>query len=180
MTLKAELRQKLDKAKRVAFLGIGSELRGDDAAGVLVVEKLAGIIKKPPKNKKIRFFNGGTAPENLTGEIKRFKPTHLVIIDSAHLKKEPGSISLLDSKMICGSSFSTHRLPLKILADYLGQFFRLEVIFVGIQPESFGYCVSPTGKVQRSIHRLSRQIGQLFCAEVRSRKKGRQAKSQKR
>jgi len=33
-------------------------------------------------------FYRRTAPENLTGEIKKFQPTHLIIIDAAELNKE--------------------------------------------------------------------------------------------
>ena len=34
------IKKKLENAKKVAVIGIGSELRSDDAAGLLVAEKL--------------------------------------------------------------------------------------------------------------------------------------------
>ena len=85
-SLTTELKNRLKAAKRIAVLGVGSELRGDDVAGMLV----AGAVQK--KSKKIRVFLGATAPENLTGEIIKFKPTHLIIVDTADIKEKPGTI----------------------------------------------------------------------------------------
>ena len=40
MTIKKALRNRLAGAKKIAVLGIGSELRSDDVAGMLAAEKL--------------------------------------------------------------------------------------------------------------------------------------------
>ena len=49
--LKTILKKKLKDAKKIAVLGIGSALRSDDAAGLLVAEELKKI-----KNPKIKSF----------------------------------------------------------------------------------------------------------------------------
>jgi len=130
-TLKTSLHQRLEGAAKVAVLGVGSELRADDAAGLLVTQRLQEIQSgevgsgKPEvgseksSNFELRVFIGGTAPENLTGEIKRFAPTHLVIIDAADLDAEPGTMTLMDPDSIGGTTFCTHSLPLKVMIDYL-------------------------------------------------------------
>jgi hypothetical protein len=97
---------RLKGATRVVLLGVGSDLRGDDAAGMMAAERLS-------HTPKLNVLLGGTAPENLTGEIKKLKPSHLLIVDAAEMKAEAGTIRLLTPEEIGGFSFSTHALPLK-------------------------------------------------------------------
>jgi len=128
------LKQKLNNAQRVAVLGIGSELRGDDIAGLLVAQQIEETITKqtisphstrPDKSglaqgkPEIRVFIGETAPENLTGEIKKFQPTHLIIIDAAEFNKEPGHIEIMEPETIGGTSFCTPSLPLAVIIGYV-------------------------------------------------------------
>ncbi|MDD2752350.1 MAG: hydrogenase maturation protease, partial [Candidatus Omnitrophica bacterium] len=104
MNLEKHLKTRLSKAKRIAVLGVGSELKGDDAAGMLVARQIK-------ENKNLKVFLGSTAPENITGEIKKFAPHHLLIIDTAMMQEKSGTIKIFPGKAIGGVSFSTHRLP---------------------------------------------------------------------
>ena len=63
------LKPELKGASKIVVLGVGSELRGDDIAGILAAENLKGKTSD-----KLQVLIGGTAPENLTGEIKKLKP----------------------------------------------------------------------------------------------------------
>ncbi|MBU0502864.1 MAG: hydrogenase maturation peptidase HycI [Candidatus Omnitrophota bacterium] len=162
INLKKKLKEKLKDAGKIALLGIGSELRSDDAAGILVakeLEEIQGRIKGKPE---FKVFIGGTAPENVTGEIKRFKPTHLIIIDSAEAGEEPGSVMLIDPGEIGGVSFSTHALPSKIMVDYLQDSLKCVIIMLGIQPKTikFGETVSPAivGAVKEVVKTLKEII----------------------
>jgi hydrogenase 3 maturation protease len=157
-TLSALLKQKLENAKRVAILGIGSELRGDDAAGILTAQQVEKTIKKKTTTPQVRVFIGDTAPENLTGEIKRYQPTHLIIIDSADLDIEPGQIRLISPEQIGGTSFCTHTLPTSVLIDYLMQSFKFEIIAIGIQPKTLTFGAKPSKEAQQAARQLSRVI----------------------
>jgi hydrogenase 3 maturation protease len=151
--LEKSLKSRLKDAERIAVLGVGSELRGDDIAGILVAQ---GFLKP---SKKLKAFIGNTAPENFTGEIKRFNPTHLIIVDSADMvKTKAGTIKLIDSKDISNFSFCTHRLPLKIMADYLIKCINCEIIFLGIQPKTLDFGVSCSGDVKKAVKRVSGAI----------------------
>jgi len=181
-----ELKQKLENAGRVAILGIGSELRGDDAAGILTAQQIEKTISKTYKNKvchserseesrphshqtlrcaqgdtntpEVRVFIGDTAPENLTGEIKRYQPTHLIIIDSADLDIEPGQIRLINPEQIGGTSFCTHMLPTSVLINYLMQSFKFEIIAIGIQPKTLTFGAKPSKEARQAAKQLSRVI----------------------
>ncbi|MDD4894146.1 MAG: hydrogenase maturation peptidase HycI [Candidatus Omnitrophica bacterium] len=159
MTLKTtELKNRLRNAQKIAILAIGSELRGDDAAGMLVAKHLDKACCNIKKEAKFKVFFGDTAPENLTGEIKRFKPTHLVIIDSADFNDKPGAVKLIDADKIDGFSSCTHSLPIKILRAYLINCIGCEIIIIGIQPCSISFGSGISKEVKDSAERVSSQI----------------------
>jgi len=124
----------------VVILGVGSELRSDDAAGVRVAEEM-GRTPLPG----VHALDGGSAPENCTAEIRQLAPSHLIIVDSAHMQESPGVIRLIESSDISGASFGTHSLPLSVLAGFLQNEVGCRVSVIGIQPASieFGETMSP-------------------------------------
>ena len=101
---------------------------------MLVARRLGAWIKKTGLA-HAAAFEGCSAPENLTGEIARFKPSHVLLVDAAYLGKSPGEVVLLDAAGIGGVSFSTHMLPAPIVLDYLEKTAGCRTLVVGIQPE---------------------------------------------
>jgi len=161
-TLAAILKQKLENAVRVAVLGVGSDLRGDDVAGILTARHIEKITKQKTSSPDVQVFIGDTAPENLTGEIKKYQPTHLIIIDSAEFDAKPGTIKLLNPDEIGGTSFCTHSLPIKVMTDYLLQSFKFEVITIGIQPGTLAFGAKPSKEIVEAAKRISTTIAKLF------------------
>ncbi|MCX5686330.1 MAG: hydrogenase maturation protease, partial [Candidatus Omnitrophica bacterium] len=89
--LKKTLAGRLAGAKKIAVLAIGSELRRDDSAGILVAEELEKNLKNSKARRvPLKIFIGGTAPENLTGVIKKFKPSDILIVDALEMNRKPG------------------------------------------------------------------------------------------
>lgn len=151
VTLKTALKDRLRNAKKIALLGVGSELRGDDAAGILVAAHLRKTCQKNIKQQRFKVFLGATAPENLTGQIKSFKPSCLIIVDSADLGKKAGAVKLINPAEVEGFSFCTHRLPLKIMADYLIKSLACEILIIGIQPGRLDFASRPSKAVEKSV-----------------------------
>lgn len=189
--LKQKLRSLLKNAVRIAIIGIGSELRGDDAVGLLVVDYLRrnfrkvgrGVSAEPSDVPIIKLFNGGTAPENLTGEIRRFKPGHLIMIDAVDMGKKPGTIALVDLKKTENTVFLTHKLPVKLMLDYMAFTITTEIngkattakpegrrrvaaemtfttIFIGIQPKTLDF----GAPVSKPVMRAGRELANLLKA----------------
>jgi len=158
--LKTILKKKLKDAKKIAVLGIGSELRGDDVAGLLVAEEL-----KKNKNLKLKVFFGSTAPENLTGEIIKYKPTHIVIVDSTDMGQKAGSIMLISPEEVGGISFSSHMLPVKMMVDYLLESLKCEIIIIGIQPKILMFGETISKEVKKSTKQISDAIRQILQEE---------------
>lgn len=116
---------------RMAVVGVGQELRGDDAAGLIVAQRLSALS---PQSSALLVVEGGHAPENCTGILRRFGPDMVVLVDAAALDLPPGSIQLLNWEQIGGLSATTHTMPLHLLARYLMAELGCEVVMVGIQP----------------------------------------------
>lgn len=163
------LKINLNDASRIAILAVGSEFRGDDAAGLLVAQKLE---KKLTGNEipSVKIFFGNTAPENLTGEIKEFKPSHIIIVDSAESGLEPGTIQFIDHNTVKGISFSTHKLPLKMMIDYFCNFFPCKIFIIGIQPANLDFGSPVSKEVKKTINEISRdlhkEITDIFKTEI--------------
>lgn len=146
-------------AVKVAVLGIGSDLRADDVAGMLIAQQLGSKIKRSAKLKKhVKIFLGNTAPENLTGDIKSYKPSHLVLIDSCDMNKKAGGIGIIRPEDIGGITFSTHQLPLKIIVDYMQRSINCEIIILGIQPKVLKFGLKPSKEVLKTAKELSNAL----------------------
>lgn len=142
---------------KIVFLGVGSPLRADDSVGLTIVEQLQAAFPVTPGTES-RFILGETAPENFSGTIREFGPSHLVIFDAADVEKEPGSIVVISREEIGGTSFSTHILPLKILADYLVDATGCAVTVIGVQPKLLEFAYPMTSGVKKAA--------ETFVAEV--------------
>jgi len=132
-SLKASLNpsKKSDNPIRLAVLGIGHELCGDDAVGV----RLAGMLRPlTTGNERLLVIEAGPAPENFTGPLRRFRPDLVLMVDAAQMDARPGTISWLDLQTAGGISASSHTLPLHILVSYLVAELGCDVALIGIQP----------------------------------------------
>jgi len=160
-----ELKRRLNGARRVAVLGIGSPLRGDDAAGPLFIKELGDAIKESKITLPVKLFSCETAPENYTGDIRKFNPTHVIIVDAVDMGKEAGWADIVDledrNEQI---SFSTHRLPINMFIEYLKQYLNCRVITIGIQPKSIDFSSPLSDKVREAVKQVS--ISVLGCLNI--------------
>lgn len=157
--LKRHLEKKFKGARRVAVLGIGSELRQDDAAGLLVLGYIRKYADPGFFRKRVGLFNGATAPENLTGEIKRFNPSAVVLIDSADIGQAPGTVLALDpGDMGKGVTFSTHKMPAKVLIEYFRKSLGCRVVTIGIQPGGLAFGKNPTKDARSAARFVAKSI----------------------
>jgi hydrogenase 3 maturation protease len=132
--------------RRVVVVGVGSRLRSDDAAGLEIVERL-GALCLPG----VFTVLGDTAPENVTGEIRRLAPTHVLFVDAADLGEDPGSTRVFESADIGGMTSSTHTLPLHVIADYLQREMGCRVLFLGLQPKVLGFGETISAEVAAAV-----------------------------
>jgi len=140
---------------RVAVLGVGNDMNGDDGAGVQVVRALASRMAATPG---VLLLDGGTAPENFTGPLRRFRADLVVEIDAAHQDQPAGTVAWIDWREADGMSASTHTLPPSVLASFLSADVGCRVALIGIQPATLdtGRGLSP--EVAAAVESLAVQL----------------------
>ena len=117
------------KGKRIALLGTGNSLLGDDGIGPFLIGSLKGKTK-------FYLIDGGSVPENFVYEIIKNKPEVLILADAADLGKPAGTTQIVDEADISNVSFSSHQMPLSALIKYVkSELPELKTIFIGIQPK---------------------------------------------
>jgi hydrogenase 3 maturation protease len=116
---------------RVAVLGIGNDLSGDDAVGVIVAREVAARVGR---RSDCLVLDAGTAPENFTGPLRQFRPDFVLLVDAAQLSEEPGTVAWLDWRQTDGLSASTHTLPASVLAQFLVRELACRLALLVVQP----------------------------------------------
>jgi hydrogenase 3 maturation protease len=137
---------------RVAVLGVGNEMNGDDGAGVRVVRELSKRMAATPG---VLLIDGGTAPENFTGPLRRFRPDLVVEIDAAHQDRPAGSLAWIDWRDADGLSASTHTLPPSVLATFLTSDLGCRVALIGVQPATLQMGEGLSPEVAAAVTRLA-------------------------
>ncbi len=132
---------------RVAVLGIGNDLSGDDAVGAVIARELAARVG--PRADCL-VLDGGTAPENFTGPLRRFRPDFVLLVDAAQLAAEPGTVAWLDWQQTDGLSASTHTLPASVLAQFLVRDLACCVALLVVQPAHLEFAQPLSTAVRRA------------------------------
>lgn len=147
--------------RRMAVVGVGHELRGDDAAGLEVARRLATVRQTLGcTSERLLVLEGGPAPENVTGTLRRFKPEVVLLVDAATFGAEPGAVRWFTPDQAEGLSATTHTMPLSMLARYLALELDCRIYLLGIQPgqNDIGAPLSP------AVERAVAAIGDGLCA----------------
>lgn len=144
---------------RLAVVGVGHELRGDDAAGLEVARRT-----HPSAGERLLVLEGGPAPENVTGPLRRFAPEVVLFVDAAEFGAEPGAVRWLTPDAAEGLSASTHTMPLSMVARYLHLELGCRVYLVGIQPgqNEIGHPLSPP--VEKAVAAVSSSLLTMFSS----------------
>ncbi len=141
-------RQRVDRPLRVAVVGIGHELRGDDAAGVALAQSLERFVIR---NENLLVIFAGPTPENCTAQLRRFEPDSVLLLDAAHMGEEPGKVRWLPWEQAANFSASTHSIPLSLIGNYLTRELGCEVGLLGIQPANIKVGDQISSAVKASI-----------------------------
>ena len=144
-------------------------MRADDAAGLLAAQALASLLDRSQTLQQlaVEIFLGETAPENLTGPIKAFQPTHLVVLDALDTGGEPGHICLLHPDEIAASATaSTHNASLTLLTDYLRRFLDFKILLIGIQPQTLEFGKPPSTPVRKAARNLAREMASTMTRQA--------------
>jgi len=162
------LKEELHDWSRVAILGLGNELGGDDGLGLLAARKIKQTL--PDDIDGVEILETGVAPENFTGVLRKSLPSHVILIDSAEMGEKAGCIKLVDAQKIKEVFPSTHSLPLSTLAKYIEQEFGAKVIILGIQPKEISFSTEVSVEIVNSVNQLAKIIIESLDKKASHRK----------
>lgn len=139
---------KIYPSDKIVFVGLGNQLRQDDAAGLLLTKE----IRESKFFIKAKFLFAGITPENYLKQILENNPKLVVFIDAADFGATPGTISWIEGNKIEEIAISTHTYSISLIEKYLKLSNNLDIKYLVIQPESMQFNEPATVKVEKNIH----------------------------
>jgi hydrogenase maturation protease len=131
----------------IALVGLGNPLRGDDAAGLILFDRLRNSAALAGAG----FIQAEVSPENHLQEILDGGAGLVVFIDAARFGGRPGEIVWLDEGRIDSVGMSTHAFSLRTVTDFL----RLHRPFIfkilAVQPEHTAFGIGLSSAVRHGI-----------------------------
>jgi len=128
------------------LMGIGNADHADDGVGILV----ARLLKHPAW----LSLDCGSAPENLTHQVRASKARTAVLVDAVEMGLLPGEIRRIPAERIADASIGSHDLPLSRLIEYLSVSAGISCTLIGIQPG----ILEPGGKMSPEVESAARRV----------------------
>ena len=142
-------------AGRVCVLGVGNRTRGDDGAGSLVAERLAGRTDA-------LVIDAGAVPENYLEKVARWCPDSILIVDAVDFGGAPGDLRLLTPQAVGPAGLSSHALSLQMGADYLKARTKARLALLAIQPADLRL----RAKLSEQVAQAVEQAVEILSAEL--------------
>ncbi len=140
-------------AKPLVVIGLGNELRRDDAVGVVLVRMLAESTS-PCEN--VEIVDGGTGGVNLIHRLEGAK--RLLIVDAAEMGIEPGQFRFFSPEEVKNAapakvSLSLHETDFMGILDILKRLgSQPEVVRIfGIQPKDVSYGIGFSDEIKTAL-----------------------------
>lgn len=140
--------------KNYVIIFTGSRIRGDDAVGLCIGEK----VKEAIASDRLAVCEGGV--EFCLDVVRKLSPSIVVIVDAVDVGAEPGSLILIRGEKAGGEVLSsTHKLSLSLLSDILRKVYGAdEVLLIGVQVRSLGLME----KLSEPLERVCIELAKLF------------------
>lgn len=164
---KRALRHEL-AAGKIIILGIGNPDKADDGAGILTAKELRKALGGRARG-RAKVLLGYEAPENLTGEIRRFAPALVLMVDAVIGPGPVGSVIPVTAGDIPDDGVSTHKISLRILVTYLETTVGCRVRFLGIQAGNIEWGPAMTPSVEKAARALARWLGDALNKKTRAK-----------
>ena len=166
---------------RLAIIGIGADLREDDAIGSLLasdlIDKYALLAGDPSSDNEthvegelfrknpVLVLNGTVVPEQHILTLTAFGPDTVIVVDAARIGGGaiPGDLAFIDLDKLDTATFSTHTISVRSFVE-MSQLMgcNADFIIIGIQPASLGYGEALSEEVSATKVFLESLLGRLI------------------
>jgi hydrogenase maturation protease len=143
----------MPRSERVtaAVIGLGNPLLGDDALGLVALERLSASYQLP---EAVSLHDGGTWGMSLLPTIE--DATHVLFLDAIDRKEAPGTFIRLEGAEIpatLAQMISPHQLDLRevLAVTMLRGTFPHRAVAVGVQPETLATQVALSRTVAAKV-----------------------------
>lgn len=140
------------------IIGVGSPLRQDDQAGLIVCDEL--------NKDNVLCLKCEYGIENCFDEVLKYKPKTLVVVDTVIYKNgKPGEIVVVGEEAIdtISTAISTHYIPFKSIIEILKDAGSIsEVYVIGIHPRILEVGFELSEEVALAISELVQRVKQCI------------------
>ena len=144
------------RGRKVAVIGVGNRMRGDDGVGSLIAERLQELAKG-----SLLVIDAETVPENYLGVLLDSKPEFVLFIDAVDFGGEAGEWALVPLSVLGDKVPTTHTVSLKLLGQIL-ESNGIECLLLAIQPKQIGFGVPMSEEVASTAERIVQVLAQVF------------------
>lgn len=145
-------------AYRPAIIGIGNELRGDDGAGVFIVNRLRDMGYPHA----LAVYD---TPENYLQKIASMEGESRLWIDVINWESKPGNYKIFLPEEIQHFAISTHNYSPTVLLEFLKPLRPVPDYFLGIQPLNLTLGARISEAVQVAINEIITISAEIFNSE---------------
>ncbi len=149
--------QRLITDRSVVLMGVGNELRGDDAFGVMLGERIEHRIA--PK-----LFVAHDLPEDYAVKAADLRPDIVLVLDAINFGGEAGELHLVAARDVPPAPGVTHRPSLEMMARFLEVDAGADTWVLGVQPQmtSVGVGDEMSEAVARALDALEALLLELL------------------
>jgi len=134
---------------RIAVVGLGDRMKGDDAAGCEAAE----LLKREITRDNVKIINAENAVENYLGVIEKFKPEKVFIIDAADFGGRSGDVKILKARQVKETTSSTHNFSLPLIIKHIKAETGAKCILLGIQPGNLSFAEGLSREVKKGVEK---------------------------
>ena len=151
-----ELLSSTSRTSKLALVGLGHPLRGDDYVGSFIVKTLMSECRRDG----VSFFDAEDGVERVVSQISKLNPKQVVFVDACDMNARAGDIALIPLAETNYPFFTTHGIPLKLLASrFLPE---SENWLLAIQPD----IMEVNGHLSERVNRSAVDISSFISATL--------------
>jgi hydrogenase 3 maturation protease len=145
--------------RKIVLMGVGNELRGDDAFGVMLAEHIEHEIAT-------MVFVTHDLPEDYAVKAADLRPDVVIVLDAIDFRGEAGEVHLVAAKDVPPTPGVTHRPSLEMMARFLELDAGADTWVLGVQPdmECLGIGDEMSEPVEEALDELEALLLELLPA----------------